>query len=105
MSVNAQPGLNLVNIHEAGGIRREVQPDYYSRFREAFINEANEFAACCLDNTEPPFRLEGAVSALRIGQALQESLVTGRKIEFDMTGRRKQGLAPSLPFSRPSACL
>ncbi|KIW24676.1 uncharacterized protein PV07_10378 [Cladophialophora immunda] len=89
VSVNVQPSLNLVNIHEAGGVRREVQPDYYSRFRDAFITEANEFTACCLDDTEPPFKLEGAVNALKIAQALQESLITGKKINFDMVGQRQ----------------
>ena len=88
LSVNAQPSLNMVNIHEAGGVRREVQPDYYSRFRDAFVAEASEFTACCLDNTEPPFKLEGAVKALKIAQALQESLMTGTKINFNKAGQR-----------------
>jgi hypothetical protein len=88
LTVNAQPTLNLVNIHEAGGIRREVPQHYYGRFRDAFITEANEFTACCLDDTKPPIRLEGAVTALIIGHALQESMITGKKIDFDRTGQR-----------------
>ncbi|ETN45969.1 uncharacterized protein HMPREF1541_00151 [Cyphellophora europaea CBS 101466] len=88
LAVNTQPQSNLVNIYEASGIRREIPPHYYGRFRDAFITEANEFTACCLDNTEPPFRLEGAVSAVKIGCALQESLLSGNKINFDEVGRR-----------------
>jgi myo-inositol 2-dehydrogenase / D-chiro-inositol 1-dehydrogenase len=88
LAVNTQPMSNLVSIYEPSGIRREIPPHYYGRFREAFITEANEFTACCLDNTEPPFRLEGAVAAVKIGCALQESLITGKKIEFDEIGRR-----------------
>ncbi|RFU34882.1 hypothetical protein B7463_g1467, partial [Scytalidium lignicola] len=88
LAINTQPTLNLVNIHERSGIRREVQPHYYGRFREAFITEANEFTACCLENTEPPMKLQGAVNAVKIGHALQESLITGKKIEFDESGRR-----------------
>jgi len=34
-------------------------------------------------------KLEGAVNAVRIGCALQEALITGKKIEFDEQGRRK----------------
>ncbi|KAK5300503.1 hypothetical protein LTR14_000900 [Exophiala xenobiotica] len=79
---------NLVNIYEPSGIRREIPPHYYGRFRDAFINEANEFTACCLDDTPPPMKLEGAVNAVRIGCALQEALITGKKIEFDEQGRR-----------------
>lgn len=86
--MNTQPALNLVNLYEPSGIRREIPPHYYGRFRDAFITEANEFAACCLDDTEPPFRLEGAVTAVSIGAALQESLLTGKRIDFDVNGER-----------------
>ncbi|KIX09275.1 uncharacterized protein Z518_00354 [Rhinocladiella mackenziei CBS 650.93] len=88
LAINTQPISNLVNIYESTGIRREIPPHYYGRFREAFITEANEFTACCLDDTEPPMKLEGAVNAVRIGQALQESLITGEKIKFGENGRR-----------------
>ncbi|KAL3426595.1 hypothetical protein PVAG01_00104 [Phlyctema vagabunda] len=93
IAVNTQPQLNLVNLYESTGIRREIPPDYYGRFREAFITEANEFTACCLNNTPVPMKLEGAVNAVKIGCALQESLITGKKIEFDETGRRIEFLA------------
>jgi hypothetical protein len=33
-------------------------------------------------------RLEGAVGAVKIGYALQESLITGERICFDEIGRR-----------------
>lgn len=88
LAINTQPQSNLVNITDATGIRREIPPHYYGRFREAFITEANEFTACCLDNTEPPFRLEGAVNAVTIGCALQEALITEKKIYFDERGQR-----------------
>lgn len=88
LAINTVPQSNLVNIFESTGIRREIPPDYYARFREAFIVEANEFTACCLDNTPVPQRLEGAVNAVKIGCALQESLITGQKIDFDEIGRR-----------------
>lgn len=88
LSINMQPMTNLVNIFESNGVRREIPAHYYGRFREAFITEANEFTACCLDNTEPPMKLEGAVNAVRIGQALQESLITGKRIEFAENGER-----------------
>ncbi|KIX01223.1 uncharacterized protein Z518_08948 [Rhinocladiella mackenziei CBS 650.93] len=88
LSINTQPISNLVNIHEATGIRRELFSDYYGRFRDAFIAEANEFTASCLDNKAPPLKLDGAVNAVRIALALQDSLITGEKIEFDENGHR-----------------
>ncbi|KAJ5176529.1 uncharacterized protein N7482_002406 [Penicillium canariense] len=88
IAINTQPLLNLVNLYESTGIRREIPADYYGRFREAFITEANEFTASCLDDTKPPLRLEAAVKAVTIGCALQESLITGQKIEFEEDGKR-----------------
>ncbi|CEJ62170.1 Putative Nad binding rossmann fold-containing protein [Penicillium brasilianum] len=88
IAINTQPQLNLVNLYESTGIRREIPSDYYGRFREAFITEANEFTASCLDDTKPPLQLDSAVKAVAIGCALQESLITGKKIEFDESGKR-----------------
>lgn len=88
LTVNANPQGTLVEMSEPTGIRREIPPHYYGRFQEAFVTEANEFTAHCLDNTKLPFKLSGAVQAVKIGCALQESLNSGKKIEFDETGRR-----------------
>ncbi|KAL8648910.1 MAG: hypothetical protein Q9226_005795 [Calogaya cf. arnoldii] len=49
LSVNMQPKLNLVDIYEKGGVRREFPATYYERFEDAFVREANEFTAVCLD--------------------------------------------------------
>ncbi|KAI4729203.1 NAD(P)-binding protein [Aureobasidium sp. EXF-10728] len=88
LSINANPIGTLVELAEPTGIRREIPCDYYGRFQEAFVREANEFTAACLDNTMLPFELSGAVQAVKIGCALQESLRTGKKIEFNKVGVR-----------------
>ncbi|KAE8148027.1 hypothetical protein BDV25DRAFT_159083 [Aspergillus avenaceus] len=90
LSVNTQPAINLVNISDSTGVRREIPQHYYDRFEYAFVTEANEFTACCLENTPVPLRLDGAVQAVRIGAALQEALITGEKIFFDEQGNRTQ---------------
>ncbi|OCK80092.1 NAD(P)-binding protein [Lepidopterella palustris CBS 459.81] len=88
ITINANPISNLVEMAEPSGIRREIPPHYYGRFEEAFVVEANEFTECCLEDRPLPFKLTGAVQAVKIGCALQESLNSGRKIWFDETGRR-----------------
>jgi myo-inositol 2-dehydrogenase/D-chiro-inositol 1-dehydrogenase len=90
VAVNTQPQLNLVQTFDAGGIRKEIPQHYYDRFEYAFVTEANEFTASCLENTAVPLKLEGAVQAVRIGAALQEALITGEKIFFDENGNRVQ---------------
>jgi myo-inositol 2-dehydrogenase / D-chiro-inositol 1-dehydrogenase len=91
LAVNCNPASNMLSIHDSTGIRREVPAHYYGRYKDAFVREANEFTACCLDNTEVPMKLEGAVKAVAIGCALQESLLTGKKIDFDEDGNRLGG--------------
>ncbi|KAF5547982.1 myo-inositol 2-dehydrogenase [Fusarium mexicanum] len=88
LAINANPVGNLVEMHEAAGVRRQIPGDYYGRFEHAFVTEANEFTASVLDNNKLPFKLTGAVQAVKIGCALQESLNSGKKINFDETGRR-----------------
>lgn len=88
LTVNTQPQINLVNVYEANGVRRELPQHYFDRFREAFVTEAREFTDCCLDDKPVPLRLEGAVQAVRIGYALQEALISGKKIFFDEKGER-----------------
>lgn len=86
--VNAAPQLNLNELHDLAGVSRTIPSDYYGRFKQAFITEANEFTEACLEDTPLPYTLEEAISALVIGSALQESLRTGRKIDFDESGKR-----------------
>ncbi|KKA21225.1 NAD binding Rossmann fold oxidoreductase [Rasamsonia emersonii CBS 393.64] len=88
LTVNTQPASNLVNIYESTGIRREIPQHYYDRFEMAFVEEAKHFTACCLDDTPVPQELRGAVDAVKIGCALQEALITGKKIYFDDDGNR-----------------
>ena len=88
LTVNANPYGTLVDMHEATGIRREIPQHYYGRFEHAFVAEANEFTACCLDDVKVPVKLAGAVQAVKIGCALQESMNSGKKITFDETGKR-----------------
>lgn len=88
VTVNTQPQLNLVQVYDEGGIKKQIPQHYYDRFEYAFVTEANEFTSCVLDGKPLPLQLEAAVQAVRIGAALQEAMVTGKKIWFDESGNR-----------------
>lgn len=88
LTVNGNPQRNFVNLYHAGGITREVPPNFIGRFGPAFTQEANEFTAACLDNTPLPMKLTNAVKAVEIGSYLQEALRSGKQIHFDEIGRR-----------------
>jgi myo-inositol 2-dehydrogenase/D-chiro-inositol 1-dehydrogenase len=89
LRVNMQVRKNHVEIHDSLGARRDLPAHYYERFREAFLTEANEFTACCLDNTPAPITLTSSVKAVVIASALQRSLITGEKIVFESVKEAK----------------
>jgi myo-inositol 2-dehydrogenase/D-chiro-inositol 1-dehydrogenase len=86
LSVNLIPVENHVRIYEQGGIRHELPQNYWGRFQAAFTREAVEFTDCVLDDKPVPIELTSAVTAVRIGAALQHSMITGNKIFFDENG-------------------
>lgn len=88
LAVNTQPQLNLVHVYDGSGVRREIPQHYYDRFEYAFVAEANEFTAAVLEGTALPLDLRAAVQSVRIGAALQEALISGKKIFFDERGDR-----------------
>jgi myo-inositol 2-dehydrogenase/D-chiro-inositol 1-dehydrogenase len=88
LTINANPVHDLVEHHEATGIRREIAQTYWDRFEPAFIRESNEFTEAILDDKPLPFKLAGAVQSLQIGSYLQEALRTGKKLNFDEIGNR-----------------
>ena len=89
LTVNMAPTKNLVSMHVTGGVKKEIPQDYFQRFEKAFVTEGTEFVKACLDNTELVLDLQEAVRAVNIGCALQDSLISGKKIEFDEAGSRK----------------
>ncbi|KAF1971485.1 NAD(P)-binding protein [Bimuria novae-zelandiae CBS 107.79] len=88
LSVNLIPQSNLVRQYSEKGITQEVPAHYHGRFEMAFVKEANEFPAACLDDTPLAMPIENAVKAVQIGSWLQEALVTGKQIHFDQSGKR-----------------
>lgn len=48
MPVNVVPGANNVVLADKLGIRHEVQPEYWQRFEDAFLLEANGFTDAVL---------------------------------------------------------
>ncbi|KAF6519609.1 hypothetical protein HZS61_016026 [Fusarium oxysporum f. sp. conglutinans] len=86
LSVNLIPVENHVRIYGQEGIRHELPQNYWGRFQAAFTREAIEFTDCVLDDKPVPVELASAVTAVRIGAALQRSMIMGNKILFDESG-------------------
>lgn len=86
--VNVIPKANNVVIADKLGMRHEVQPEYWQRFEMAFALEANEFIGSILEDTKVPLPLEAGMWVMRIGRALQDSLLSGEIVRFDEKGNR-----------------
>ncbi|KIW76199.1 hypothetical protein Z517_10945 [Fonsecaea pedrosoi CBS 271.37] len=86
--VNVIPKANNVVVADRTGMRHEVQPEYWQRFEDAFATEAQEFVTAVLDDNKVPVPLETGFLVMKIGRALQESLMTGKVIKFDEQGER-----------------
>lgn len=86
--VNVVPRMDNVMVASEHGITHKVQPEYWERFEHAFATEANEFVGSILNKTEVPVPLELGLMSLKIGWALQDSLLSGERIRFDKQGDR-----------------
>ncbi|KAF2214274.1 hypothetical protein CERZMDRAFT_110629 [Cercospora zeae-maydis SCOH1-5] len=89
LKVNLHPRRDLVEVADKNGIGNEVMPDFYERYEKAFVTELAVFADSVLDARPLPYELNVAVKGMELAEALQESLRTGEKIEWDEHGRRR----------------
>lgn len=88
LTINSVPRLNRVDMLNGSGWMNEVLPGWVDRYKDAFVTEVNDFTDALLSREDIPLKLSSAVTSLKIALALQESLVTGHRIQFDRQGYR-----------------
>lgn len=88
IKVNLQPRRDLLTFGDEAGLGNDVMPDFYERYEKAFVTELKVFTDAVLDGTELPYPLETAVKGMIIAAGLQESLRSGKKVEWDEQGNR-----------------
>lgn len=82
LSVGSNPRLNRVDISDRYGVRNECTPDFYARFSDAFLVEAQEFTDAALGLRQLSLTLHDATEATRIGLAMTQALREQRAVEF-----------------------
>ncbi|MBB5607267.1 MULTISPECIES: Gfo/Idh/MocA family oxidoreductase [unclassified Janthinobacterium] len=82
LTVGSNPRLNRVDISDAHGVRNECTPDFYARFADAFLIEAQEFTDAALGKRQLSLTLHDATQATRIGLAMTQAMRERRVIEF-----------------------
>ncbi|KAK7533870.1 NAD-binding Rossmann fold oxidoreductase family protein [Phyllosticta citribraziliensis] len=88
LKINLHPHRDLVVTGDSRGVGNDVMPDFYERYEKAFVTELKLFADVILDDKPLPYELDVAVKGMEVASALQESLRTGKKIEWDQNGIR-----------------
>ncbi|CDG83617.1 Gfo/Idh/MocA family oxidoreductase [Janthinobacterium agaricidamnosum] len=82
LSVGSNPRLNRVEISDVHGVRNECTPDFYARFSDAFLIEAQEFTDAALGLRKLSLTLNDATEATRLGLAMTQAMREKRVIEF-----------------------
>lgn len=82
LTVGANPRANRVDIADRHGIRNECTPDFYARFADAFLVEAQEFVNAALGLGALPLTLHDATEASRIGLAMTQAMREKRAVEL-----------------------
>ncbi|PXX44623.1 Gfo/Idh/MocA family oxidoreductase [Aquitalea magnusonii] len=82
LTVGANPRANRVDISDAHGVRNECVQDFYQRFAEAFVSEAQHFVDAVLHDQALALSLADATEATRIGLAITQALRSKQVVEL-----------------------
>ncbi|MDC7696448.1 Gfo/Idh/MocA family oxidoreductase [Vogesella indigofera] len=82
LTVGANPRANRVEISDAHGVRNECVQDFYQRFADAFVTEAQVFVDTIRDNRPSPVTLADAREATRIGLAITQAFRSGEAVNL-----------------------
>ncbi|MBA5690134.1 Gfo/Idh/MocA family oxidoreductase [Rugamonas apoptosis] len=74
LTIGGGAQLNRVEMADHNGISHECTPDFYSRFSDAFLLEAQEFVAAALGQGKLSLKLHDATEATRVGLAMARSM-------------------------------
>ncbi|MCP4180588.1 MAG: inositol 2-dehydrogenase [bacterium] len=77
------PEKNLVTIYDENGAVRECSQNFPERFREAFVNELQEFVNCVIERRKPGVGAFDGVQATKIAYACKEAQVSGQIVSIN----------------------
>ena len=80
LKIGMTPAKNRVEVFDSQGARQECVKDFYERFREGFLNEAQEFINCIREGRQPIVSAWDGTKATEVGFAMTDSFRQGREI-------------------------
>lgn len=73
LHIGRTPSVNRVEISDAHGVRQECVRNFYERFEEAFLLEAQEFVACIVENRPPTITAKDGTKVTEAALAFTQS--------------------------------
>jgi myo-inositol 2-dehydrogenase/D-chiro-inositol 1-dehydrogenase len=83
LAVGLGARANRVDLYDERGMRHECTPDFYARFHEAFVLEAQAFARAVRDGGPSPLPLSDATEATRVAIAIGDACRQRRMVEIE----------------------
>ena len=80
LKIGMTPAKNRVEVFDAHGARQECVKDFFERFQEGFLNEAQEFVDCIREGRKPIVSARDGMKATEVGFAMTDSFRQGREI-------------------------
>ena len=82
LKIGMTPVSSRVELFDSMGARAECVKDFYERFSEAFLAEAQEFVDCSLQGRKPSILARDGTKATEIGFAMTESFRNGAEVRL-----------------------
>lgn len=82
LTVGQNPQRNRIVIKDQHGVRNECVPEFFERFKEAFLAEAEDFVDCCLSGRQPRVTLADARKATEVALILKRSFHEERLVSY-----------------------
>ena len=80
LKIGMTPARNRVEIFDVHGARQECVNDFFERFEEGFLVEAQEFVDCIREGRKPIVAAVDGTKATQVGFAMTASFRQGREI-------------------------
>jgi myo-inositol 2-dehydrogenase/D-chiro-inositol 1-dehydrogenase len=84
LRVASVPQKNLVEILDAGGVRRECSQNFLERFDESYAAEVQEFVSCVREGRKPEVTVHDGTQVSRIAHKCKESFESGALVRTGM---------------------
>ncbi len=82
IKIGMTPASSRVELFDSLGARVECVKDFYERFSDAFLAEAQEFVDCVLQGRRPSISAQDGTKATEVGYALTKSFREKRPIDL-----------------------